>query len=1331
MRLRLWTAAHGMARRSTRVRNDLATPTPMQRTAFGAAISTIPPDASGDTTGVYPYTLSVTMTVNGSPQTLTASDTLVVVNRKDSPFGAGWWLAGYERLVRLGDGSKLWVGGDGSTRRYVRDTLRSGEAYGAVGFDRPDSLVLEGANYVRKLRHRARVEFDAQTGRHVATRDPLGFATMFEHDPASGRLTALVHPAASQPRHRFFYSGSTPLLDSVTAPAPDPSSGPQTRKVTLTHAQRAKVTRITDADGRFVGFGYASTNSVVINSRTNRNGVAQTFGFASNRLVQATVPLNASESAVSTFCPAEIRGLATGGCGSSVLAPADALTAIDGLRPASDANDVTTIKTDRRGAPVVVTDAVGNSMRLYRANRDYPGLVTRTVDKTGSVNEARYDNRGLVLSTIEYAPLGPGRDAVTSYEWDPTWERVTQITQPEGNVVRFAYEPSTGNRIWQEDGRGAASRVDFAYNGGTGNGALLPASLTHPADPQGNRAVDTFEYDALGNLQLERRAAGTSSERVRRITNDAAGRTILTSVDAVAGGAQQRRDSTAYDLVDRVLAAKAYGFGMAPAETLVTANAYDDEGNLRRLERWSYPDVAGSPIGRMISRWGYDRANRVVADTAPDTRVEMRAYDRAGNVTTTVTRRGHSITMAYDALNRLTRRRTPSVTYDTTRAGIGARDNEPYPRRPNSGLKFVIAADSDAFAYDPEGRITSANNGDARVTREYFPGGLLRSERQELRDAVNSTFSHSFLLGYTYDLNKRRTAVRLPAQLVPSGTDSIIALSYDSITAELRSVTDPLGNAFTYQYTQRGEPSALTFPGAYEQRWRYEPDGSLARDTVVNLGGTAGGRAALPTLRAMAFTYDARGNRLTADDPFGFQETHRFSYSGLGYLTSSYMRQYARLVVVGGSLPEQFSTGEQLTYDGLGNIAARVTVDTLRLNGVPAEQSRRVGTSTYQQQVGRLLQENSPQGNTTYRHDASGNVEFTMREPSGSQPSPLEDRFTYYGADERARAADYRFRANGLADDTYRKWVFEQYRYDALGRRVWVRADKQCQLPSNGTFNAEWLECDLSTLRRTVWDGEQELVEIQVPLKLAGSTQEQPASVLEDDVNLPQLPHVNFNDPNPFFGRVLYLHGLDLDHPVGITRYNYVDFFQNPVTGVRVPFPASTMSLVWNAQGKLSLAFCADGRQSCTASNGGRTAQMGLDIPAAWFAYERPRFVTRFFQGTLPQDKQDAARTLYRRERYYGPGERPVHAGGPDRARGRAEPVWIRCRGSRELQRSVWTVPKSPRNGSGLPPMCDRGHHRRDQEWAVAVGGLLGGPAEGWVRSQTRDGLAHGRRWSG
>ena len=56
----------------------------------------------------------------------------------------------------------------------------------------------------------------------------------------------------------------------------------------------------------------------------------------------------------------------------------------------------------------------------------------------------------------------------------------------------------------------------------------------------------------------------------------------------------------------------------------------------------------------------------------------------------------------------------------------------------------------------------------------------------------------------------------------------------------------------------------------------------------------------------------------------------------------------------------------------------------------------------------------------------------------------------------------------------------------------------------------EWLECETSTLRRTLWDGGRELVELQVPLKLVGSVKEQPSSVLENDLYQPQLPYQNF-----------------------------------------------------------------------------------------------------------------------------------------------------------------------------------------------------------------------------
>src|SRR5262249_25280196 len=132
-------------------------------------------DASALPTAIYPYTLRTIMTVGGTPDTLTASGSLIVVNWKGSPFGSGWCLAGYERIYPQSDGSLLWVGGDGSARQYTNVATN---VYKAPGIDHPDSVTVESGNFVRHLRSQAKVEF-APNGKHFATSDRLGLVTFF------------------------------------------------------------------------------------------------------------------------------------------------------------------------------------------------------------------------------------------------------------------------------------------------------------------------------------------------------------------------------------------------------------------------------------------------------------------------------------------------------------------------------------------------------------------------------------------------------------------------------------------------------------------------------------------------------------------------------------------------------------------------------------------------------------------------------------------------------------------------------------------------------------------------------------------------------------------------------------------------------------------------------------------------------------------------------------------------------------------------------------------------------------------------------------------------
>jgi hypothetical protein len=285
--------------------------------------------------------------------------------------------------------------------------------------------------------------------------------------------------------------------------------------------------------------------------------------------------------------------------------------------------------------------------------------------------------------------------------------------------------------------------------------------------------------------------------------------------------------------------------------------------------------------------------------------------------------------------------------------------------------------------------------------------------------------------------------------------------------------------------------------------------------------------------------------------------------------------------------------------------------------------------------VGRLASETSAQGNKKYVYDPAGNLELSIHtEPPGPGSFERENRFTYYGADERVRAVDYRSASPGDAEAQFKKNTFEEYRYDAFGRRIWAQADRDCDDGATGQTQYEWLECNVGTLRRTVWDGQQELVEIQVPYRLPGGSV-QPDSILENDAYLPQLGRFgSAMDPNPYFGRVMYLHGLGLDQPLAIVRYNYVDFF-NTATN-HITFPPTSYTLFWNALGKLGPVVCGDGKQECTATSGGRTAVMGMDVPSNFFVLDRPQFLParRYFPGTLTADKQDANGTLVRRNRY-------------------------------------------------------------------------------------------------
>jgi hypothetical protein len=203
-------------------------------------------------------------------------------------------------------------------------------------------------------------------------------------------------------------------------------------------------------------------------------------------------------------------------------------------------------------------------------------------------------------------------------------------------------------------------------------------------------------------------------------------------------------------------------------------------------------------------------------------------------------------------------------------------------------------------------------------------------------------------------------------------------------------------------------------------------------------------------------------------------------------------------------------------------------------------------------------------GNRTWYYDSHG-VSTPYPDNSGtsqiSSTSPatyVEWMRSWYGADDKLRFVDrrtcYVFKPDGAmfaACNPHKEPMpnerpaFEEYRYDALGRRVLVRSRQHFACTTR---------CQ-SVVRRIIWDGDQVLAEVQAPgysygpadmerdtgFKVAATS-----GVTGDPLDAPAGTSVTY--PGFYFGRVIYTHGPGIDHPLSITRMEYSDSLPGPIT---------------------------------------------------------------------------------------------------------------------------------------------------------------------------------------
>ena len=178
---------------------------------------------------------------------------------------------------------------------------------------------------------------------------------------------------------------------------------------------------------------------------------------------------------ITTYAAAEGKGLQ----GTAAIDTALVFTNING--PRTDVTDVTKFWVDRFGTPRKIKNALNDSTLITRGDARWPALVTKVPAPNGAVQSSKYDDRGHMTSTTDSSTfrdeLGGRVYATTRYDWDLAWSSVTRVELPEGEITEIAYDPANGNRLWQQDGRGLASKVNFDYWLAGSGARLLLASV--------------------------------------------------------------------------------------------------------------------------------------------------------------------------------------------------------------------------------------------------------------------------------------------------------------------------------------------------------------------------------------------------------------------------------------------------------------------------------------------------------------------------------------------------------------------------------------------------------------------------------------------------------------------------------------------------------------------------------------------------------------------------------------------------------------------------------------------------------------------------------------
>jgi RHS repeat-associated protein len=536
---------------------------------------------------------------------------------------------------------------------------------------------------------------------------------------------------------------------------------------------------------------------------------------------------------------------------------------------------------------------------------------TRTVTATDGLGHSRVVTSKISTGQVLTDTVNPGTGNLTTTLTYDTSNRLTRVTQPEGNYTNYTYD-SRGNVTEKRDvakaGSGLSDLVTTATYPTTCDGTnyRICNKPTAIVDPRGNETdltydashggVLTITWPAVGGVRPQTRytytalyawyknspstiaQAATPVYKLTQISQcttsascSGAAEEVRTTIGYTAGSSSQATN------LQPVTVTTASGNGSL---STTTTTAYDVFGNVSTVDG----PLAGSGD---TTRYRYDADHRVIGVVGPDPDgagalkypATRTTYDFEGRVSKVeqgyVNSQSDADWAAFTSLTAVTSA-FDSVTgfkvSDTTSIG---------------GTTQSIVQ----YAYDAAGRLNCTA---VRVDSSFF-GSLPDACTQTLE----GWYGPDRITKGNYDNANRLTSVQ--AAYGSTSQKTVVTNSYTN-NGKLAWIEDANGNRSSYTYDGFDRVSKLNYPNAttgshssnasdYEQ-YAYDANGNVT-SLRLRSGDT------------IAFTYDVL-NRLTEKDiPGGTSNDVYYGYDLLG------RSLYAHFVSAGGS-------GVDYAYDALG-----------------------------------------------------------------------------------------------------------------------------------------------------------------------------------------------------------------------------------------------------------------------------------------------------------------------------------------------------------------------------------------------------------------------------